>query len=149
MRKMLSKIPSAISILGAILALSVWGMVLTALPTGASPPSYMQFPSTSATITSTVDQEILGAPGANTVWKVTSLGWSINVDETSGTITIEDAAGTPLEVFTLSSNIDGSSGYIEFGEGFVCSVNSAVMVDFSGSTADACITIVAHRMRTK
>jgi len=115
----------------------------------AAPP-YGTFPTTTSSFTaSTADQTLLAAPGSDMAWRVTSVYWEITTAEANGIATIEDAAGTPVKVLYIPLDTKGSTMQVFLGDGVLCSQNSAVQVDFSGSTGEAVFSIVGHKERVE
>ena len=126
------------------------GFSIVPLPTQAqTPPKYGMLPFTTGLVSSTADQDILAAPGTAFRWRVTSLSYNVLVEEADATVVIEDAAGTPVPICEFAPETQGASGYFDFEEGIACSQNSAVTVDFSGSTADCWIVVTAYKERVQ
>jgi len=108
-------------------------------------PDYGTFPWECAYVSSTADQDILSAPGANKQWVITGLMYNVLVEEADATVDVEDKAGTPVEICEFAPEVQGFGVYYDFGQGIVCSTNSGVTVDLSGSTADVWIRINAYK----
>jgi hypothetical protein len=127
------------------------GFSITYLPTAqASEPQYGEFPFTSAyAAQSTADQTLLAAPGSDKAWLVTGVWYHITTAEANGNVQLEDAAGTPKVVASIPLDTKGSECYISFGDGVLCHTNSAVQVDFSGSTGEAAFVVNGYQIRTQ
>lgn len=121
-------------------------LLLFSLPAMAAGPYYQQYPETINSLVTTADTDLLSAPGANYYWYVTGLGWSVLTVETAGTATVTDKAGTPVHIHSIPlDSIIGGSQFMPFSEGIMCSANSGVQVDFSGSTGELSIFIIAYK----
>jgi hypothetical protein len=124
--------------------------ILTPIPTIATGDApYGMFPYDSAyAAQSTADQTLLAAPGTDRAWRVTGVWYHITTAEANANVQVEDAAGTPIVMISIPLDTKGSESFISFGTGVLCSTNSAVQVDFSGSTGEAAFVINAHQERT-
>ena len=118
------------------------------------PPAYAQdtpsagtYPYSVGISSTTVDSEILAAPGANYRWMVTGVSYSVLVEEADKLALIEDAAGTPINVLEFAPEVQGASSQFFYGEGLPCSVNSAVQIDVSSTTADIWVSVTAYKQR--
>ena len=133
-------------ILGAVIVIALTASLVA---TGASPPKYGAMPFEVGIVSSTVDQDILGAPGSNMRWVVTGLGYNILVEAADTKFTVKDKAGTAVDIAEISSESQGFGVYYDYGAGIVCSINSGVTVDFSASTADVYIYVTAYKERAE
>jgi hypothetical protein len=135
------------NLLGIALIVSMLAMFNVPIPVEASSPDYGRFPETATVVQTTADFTAFAAPGADTKWVVTDVMWSVLTAESSGTCTIEDAAGTPTLVWVIPMDTVATGDHINFSEGIECAANSAVMVDFSGSTGELSLGLVAYKER--
>ena len=117
--------------------------------TAASAPPYGMVPFSVGVISSTADQDILSAPGSDMRWVVTGFGYNVLVEEADATVVIKDKAGTAVSIGEFAPESQGFGIYYDFGAGIVCSINSGVTVDFSGSTADCYIYVNAYKERAE
>ncbi len=130
-------------------ALLVMSLCVTFVATGATAPKYGAMPYEVGIISSTADQDILAAPGANMRWVITGFGYNVLVEDADSTVDIEDKAGTPVTISEFAPETQGFGVYYDFGEGIACSINSGVTVDFSGSTADCYIYVKGYKERAE
>jgi hypothetical protein len=94
----------------------------------------------------TSDVSVLAAPGSNYAWLVTSAWYHVTTAEANGNVQIEDAAATPTVVVSIPLDNKGSEGMIYFGDGVLCHQNSAVQLDFSGSTGEIACVINGYKV---
>ena len=145
----MTKFKEALSWAALILFFGYIGYVAVAIvvqPAMAqSAPSYGTYPTTVATSSSTADVDILAAPGANYRWVVTNVNYNILVEEADKLVVIEDEAGTPVNIAEFAPEVQGTPGTFFYGEGIECSVNSAVQVDVTSTTADIWVSVTAYK----
>jgi len=135
--------------LAVIIAVGIAGFFLASPPVSALEPEWGKLTFDSAyAVQSTADQTLLAAPGTNYSWVVTSVWFCVTTTEANANVQIEDAAGTPVVAVSipLDAALAGMSDMIYFGDGVICSTNSAVQVDFSGSTGEASFVINAYKV---
>lgn len=117
-------------------------------PIYASEPQFGYMPFTSAyAVQSTADQTLLAAPGANYSWRVTSIWYEVTTAEANANVQLEDAAATPIVGASIPLDTKGQPNQIFFGDGVIFSLNSAVQVDFSGTTGECAFVINAVKER--
>ena len=133
-------------ILGAFVFVA---LMSTLVVTAATAPKYGGLPFEVGIVSSTADQDILGAPGSNMRWVVTGLGYNVLVEEADKLVIIEDKAGTPVSIAEFAPEAQGTGVYYDFGQGVVCSINSGVTVDFTSTTADCYIYVTAYKERAE
>ena len=92
----------------------------------------------------TVSTELLRAPGAGYDWWIEKINISVLDNEAAETIIIEDAAGTAVNVAEYSVAIAGNSVTFDFGRGVMCSTNSAVNLEFTGTSTEVFLNVTAH-----
>lgn len=125
-----------------------WFITNPSPATAQSAPSYGAYPFSTGYYSgtpSTVAEELLPAPGALSRWVVTGVNGQILVAEASKELNILDSAGTV--VCDFAPTITGSSFYHNFGEGIVCAVNSAVMLEGVTTSSDVWISIHAYKQK--
>lgn len=138
---------TAVAVVFAVLGFS--GMYFVPTAEAQSAPGFHRFPADVGIISSTADQDILAAPGSTQRWVITSLQYNVLVEESDATVTVEDKAGTPIDICEFAPETQGFGVLYDFGEGIECSQNSGVTVDFSGSTADCWIAVTAYKERVE
>ena len=131
-------------LLGAFTAIALMASLVVS---AASAPPYGMVPFEVGIISSTADQDILGAPGADIRWVITGWGYNTLVEEADELVTIKDKAGTPVSIAEFAPETQGFGVYYDLGAGIPCSVNSGVTVDFGASTADCYIYVNAYKER--
>ena len=115
-------------------------------PVKAAEPEWGKLSFTHAyAATSTADQTLLAAPGANYSWMVTGVWYSTSIVEAGATVRIEDLAGTPIVGISIPTAI-ANEGMILLGDGVMFSTNSGVQCDFSGSTASVAFGLNAYKV---
>lgn len=127
------------------------GYFAVELPTAyaSDGPAYGMLPFDSAYATqSTADQTLLSAPGTDRAWRVTGFWYHVATAEANANVLLEDAAGTATVLCSIPLDTKGSECYISFEEGILCHTNSAVQVDFSGSTGEAAFIVNGYQERT-
>jgi len=132
----------------SLLVAGIAGVFTYAPPATAGEPVYGQFYCDTVSLQpSTADQELFAAPGANYSWQVTKIGWEITTADADEVITVTDAAGTPIVVCYIATDTKGGYYEANFGDGVICSTNSAVNVEFAAQgTAEAMFNGVAYRI---
>jgi|SRR3990172_5064878 len=111
-------------------------------------PGVFPFTSVSAEFAdTTVATELLPAPGAGWDWWVQSVTCNVTDADAGQTITIQDDAGTPVNIAVFSVNALSNFIPIDFDRGIQCSQNSGVMLEFSGSSTAVWLNITAHKER--
>ena len=120
----------------------------TFVATSSTAPPYGRVPFTVGIVSSTVDQDILAAPGANKRWVITGYGYNVLVEEADKLVTIKDKAGTAVEIAEFAPEVQGMGVYYDLGAGITCSINSGVTVDLPG-TADCYIYVTAYKERAE
>lgn len=107
-------------------------------------PNYGIMPFEVAFFSSTVDGDILAAPGTDKRWVVSGIAWNVLVEEADATVVVQDKAGTAQHVLEFAPETQGWGSYIDFEQGVKCHQNSGVEVDLSGQTADVWVMVTAY-----
>ena len=143
----MNKANGAVYALCGLALLLVLGVSLPYRGEANTAPPYGMFPFSAATVSSTADQDILAAPGADMRWVVTGVAWNVLVEEADALVLVEDKASTAVNICEFAPETQGFGQYIDFESGIICSQNSGVQVDLSGSTADVWVMVTAYKER--
>lgn len=143
----------SVAVMGAVIfavAFMCFRMIAPTPMLAQDTPPYGTFPFESAyAAQSTADQTLLAAPGSDKAWLITGVWYHVTTAEANANVQVEDAAGTPVVAISIPLDTAGAVCYVPFGSGVMCSTNSAVQVDFSGSTGEAAFVINAYQERTQ
>jgi hypothetical protein len=113
---------------------------------GSAAPSwnqYRHFSITTSYADSTVGLELVPALTGYRAW-VESVGIDVTDNETGATVTIQDSADTPILIGEFSVDSLGGVPTRYFGRGISCSVASAVMIEFSGTSTEVSVNVTGH-----
>lgn len=113
----------------------------------AAPP-YMAFTHRSVSDTyadSTAALEILPAPGTGYDWMIEAVTVIVLDAESAKTVYIGDEAATSTHIMTVPTDTVATQFDMNCGQGIRCATNSAVQVEFWGTSQEVFINVTAHK----